>query len=132
MEPTSGRRSTTTSGMRQRAVGQTGEDLAAEFLQRQGMVVIERNFRCPRGEIDIIARDGDTIVFVEVKTRRTFALGSPLEAVTRAKLKRIRMLSGIWLRGQSDFFPSVRIDALGIVMEPEPAYSHRRNLQVDS
>lgn len=118
--------------MRQRALGQTGEDLAADFLQRQGMIVIERNFRCPRGEIDIIARDGDTIVFVEVKTRRTFALGSPLEAVTRAKLKRIRMLSGIWLRGQSGFFPTVRIDALGIVMEPEPDYSHRRNLQVDS
>ncbi|SMX71987.1 MULTISPECIES: YraN family protein [Brevibacterium] len=121
-----------TQGMRQRSLGQTGEDLAAGFLQRQGMVIIERNFRCPRGEIDIIARDGDTIVFVEVKTRRTLALGSPLEAVTRAKLKRIRMLSGIWLRGQSDFFAAIRVDALGIVMEPEPDYSHRCNLQVDS
>ena len=118
--------------MRQRALGQTGEDLAAEFLQQQGMVIIERNFRCPRGEIDIIARDGETIVFVEVKTRRTLALGSPLEAVTRAKLKRIRMLSAIWLRGQRAFFAAIRIDALGIVMEPEPDYSHRRDLQVDS
>ncbi|MBM6588573.1 YraN family protein [Brevibacterium sp. RIT 803] len=132
MGPTSGRRSTTTPGMRQRALGQTGEDLAAEFLQQQGMVIIERNFRCPRGEIDIIARDGETIVFVEVKTRRTLALGSPLEAVTRAKLNRIRMLSAIWLRGQRDFFAAIRIDALGIVMEPEPDYSHRRDLQVDS
>ncbi|GAA1546398.1 YraN family protein [Brevibacterium picturae] len=132
MGPTSDKRSTTTPGMRHRALGQTGEDLAADFLQRQGMVIIERNFRCPRGEIDIIARDGEAIVFVEVKTRRTLALGSPLEAVTGAKLRRIRMLSGIWLRRQSEFYPAIRIDALGIVMEPEPDYSHRRNVQVDS
>ncbi len=96
------------------------------------MVIIERNFRCPRGEIDIIAKDGDTIVFVEVKTRRTLAQGSPLEAVTAAKLRKIRTLSGIWLSQQKGFFPSIRIDALGIVMDPEPDYSHRRNVQVDS
>ena len=96
------------------------------------MVIIERNFRCPRGEIDIIAKDGDAVVFVEVKTRRTPALGSPLEAVTGSKLRRIRMLSGIWLRAQTQFFATTRIDALGIVMEPEPDYSHRRNVQVGS
>lgn len=96
------------------------------------MVIVERNFRCQQGEIDIIARDGDALVFVEVKTRRNLALGSPLEAVTGAKLKRIRMLSGIWLRQQTEFFATIRIDALGIVMEPEPDYSHRRNVQVDS
>lgn len=117
---------------RQRALGQTGEDLAVDFLQRQGMTIIERNFTCPQGEIDIIVRDGETIVFVEVKTRRTWALGSPLEAVTRTKLARIRTLSGIWLRSQSEFFPRIRIDALGIVMEPEPDFAHRCNVQVDS
>lgn len=132
MGPTSGKRTTTTPGVRHRVLGQTGEDLAVDFLQRQGMVIIERNFRCPRGEIDIIARDGDAIVFVEVKTRRTLALGSPLEAVTGAKLRRIRMLAGIWLRGQREYFSTIRIDALGIVMEPETDYSHRRNVQVDS
>lgn len=95
------------------------------------MIVLERNFRCQQGEIDIIARDGGTIVFVEVKARRTLALGSPLEAVTRAKLKTIRMVSGVWLRQQIEFYPSTRIDAIGIVMEPEPDYSHRRNVQVD-
>lgn len=131
MRPTTGKRSTSTSGLRQRALGRAGEDLAAEFLQRQGMVIVERNFTCPRGEIDIIARDGDAIVFVEVKTRRNLALGSPLEAVTGAKLRRIRMLSGIWLREQTEYFASIRIDALGIVMEPEPGFAHRRNVQVD-
>lgn len=95
-------------------------------------MIVERNFRCQQGEIDIIARDGDAIVFVEVKTRRNSALGSPLEAVTGAKLKRISLLSGIWLREQTEFFATIRIDALGIVMEPEPDYSHRRNVQVDS
>lgn len=132
MGHTSGHRSRTTRGLRQRALGQTGEDLAADFLQQQGMVIVERNFRCQQGEIDIIARDGDAIVFVEVKTRRNSALGSPLEAVTGAKLKRISLLSGIWLREQTEFFATIRIDALGIVMEPEPDYSHRRNVQVDS
>lgn len=131
MGRTTGNRNRTSRGMRQRALGRTGEDLAAAFLEGEGMIVLERNFRCQQGEIDIIARDGGTIVFVEVKARRTLALGSPLEAVTRAKLKTIRMVSGVWLRQQNEFYPSTRIDAIGIVMEPEPDYSHRRNVQVD-
>lgn len=125
-------RSRTVRGMRKQAVGRIGEDLAADFLERAGMVVLTRNFRCPQGEIDIIARDGDTIVFVEVKTRRTAALGSPLEAVTRDKLARLRRLSGIWLSRQPTYHRCTRIDALGIVMQPAPAYDHRPNIQVDS
>src|SRR5690625_3166338 len=86
-------RTRSTQGLRRQALGGRGEDLAAAFLEDAGLVIIERNFRCPRGELDIIARDGETAVFVEVKTRRTAALGSPLEAVTRTKLARIRMRS---------------------------------------
>ncbi|WP_436326157.1 YraN family protein [Brevibacterium sp. FAM 27836] len=126
------RRKRTAQGMRKQALGDRGEDLAAAYLEHAGLVIVERNFRCPRGELDIIARDGDTAVFVEVKTRRTAALGSPLEAVTRAKLTRIRMLAGIWLRGQSEYFPAVRIDALGIIIEPSIQYFHCPNIQVDS
>jgi putative endonuclease len=118
--------------MRKQALGERGEELAAAFLENAGLVILERNFRCPRGELDIIARDGDTAVFVEVKTRRTAALGSPLEAVTRAKLARIRMLAGIWLSGQDDYFPTTRIDALGIITEPRLQYFHCPNIQVDS
>lgn len=118
--------------MRKQALGGRGEDLAAVFLEDAGMVILERNFRCPRGELDIIAKDGDTAVFVEVKTRRTAALGSPLEAVTRTKLSRIRVLAGIWLSGQDDYFPATRIDALGIITEPSIRYFHCPNIQVDS
>ncbi|WP_258234293.1 YraN family protein [Brevibacterium oceani] len=125
-------RAPTARGMRKQALGEHGEDLAAAFLEAAGLVIIERNFRCPRGELDIIARDGDTAVFVEVKTRRTGALGSPLEAVTASKLGRIRTLAGIWLSGQDEFFPTTRIDALGIIIEPSLQYFHCPNIQVDS
>lgn len=118
--------------MRKQVLGVKGEDLAAAYLEHAGLVIVERNFRCARGELDIIARDADTIVFVEVKTRRTAALGSPLEAVTRAKLARIRMLAGVWLSGQDEFFPSLRIDALGIIIEPRIQYFYSPNLQADS
>lgn len=127
-----GKNTRTAKGLRKQALGSRGEDLAAEFLEDAGLVVLERNFRCARGELDIIARDGDTAVFVEVKTRRTAMLGSPLEAVTRTKLARIRILAGIWLSGQDEYFTSARIDALGIIMEPRVQYFHCPNIQVDS
>lgn len=121
-----------TRGERQIALGRAGEDLAVARIEAEGMVVIARNVRCRHGEIDIIARDGSTVVFVEVKTRRTMRQGSPLEAITPVKLRKIRMLSGLWLRAQSEFFPATRIDAIGIVMSPAPLVTHVRNVQVDS
>ncbi|MGC2940755.1 MULTISPECIES: YraN family protein [unclassified Brevibacterium] len=122
----------TAKGLRKQALGSRGEDLATAFLEDAGLVVLERNFRCARGELDIIGRDGDTVVFVEVKTRRTARLGSPLEAVTPTKLARIRTLAGIWLREQDQYFPATRIDALGIIMEPRVQYFHCPNIQADS
>ncbi len=89
------------------------------------------NVRCREGEIDIIARDGATIVFVEVKTRRTMRQGSPLEAITPVKPRRIRML-GTVAREQAEFYPATRIDAIGIVMSPRPTVTHVRNVQVDA
>lgn len=123
---------TPTRGDRQLALGRTGEDLAVARLEAEGMVVLGRNVRCREGEIDIIARDGSTIVFVEVKTRRTLRQGSPLEAITPVKLRRIRMLSGLWLRAQAEYFPATRIDAIGVVMSPRPTITHVRNVQVDA
>src|SRR5699024_12473521 len=104
-------RTRTARGLRRQALGGRGEDLAAAFLEDAGLVIIERNFRCPRGELDIIARDRETAVFVEVKTRRTAALGSPLEAVTRTKLARLRLLAGISLQGPPDVYPATRLRA---------------------
>jgi putative endonuclease len=75
--------------------GDRGEQAAARFLRRKGMRIILRNYRTPRGEIDLVARDGETLVFVEVKSRRK---GSPVEAVTAQKQKRIATAALIFLK----------------------------------
>ena len=79
------------------AVGAYGERLAAQHLTEAGLVVLDRNWRSATGEIDIIARDGDTLVICEVKTRRTAVYGAPAEAVTRRKVARLRRLAAEWL-----------------------------------
>jgi putative endonuclease len=79
------------------AVGRYGEDVAVRHLTDAGLVVLERNWRCRAGEIDIVARDGDVLVFCEVKTRTSDAFGGPAEAVSPAKMRRIRGLACQWL-----------------------------------
>lgn len=75
------------------AVGRTGEAMALKYLRRKRYRIVETGFRLFRGEIDIIARDGNTLVFVEVKTRRSGAYGRPEEAVTPAKQRQIRKVA---------------------------------------
>ena len=70
-------------------LGRWGEQLAAQRLEAKGYVLLDRNWRCPRGEIDLVARDGDVLVFVEVKTRRGRDYGTPEEALTGYKVKRL-------------------------------------------
>jgi putative endonuclease len=101
------------------AVGAYGERVAAGRLVEAGLIVLDRNWRCPRGEIDIIARDGATIVFCEVKTRRSAAFGSPLEAVTPAKARRLRRLAAAWLAEHPDVRGPVRFDVISV--EPQRA-----------
>ena len=96
--------------------GRWGEDLAARHLERLGLVILERNWRCRTGEIDIIASDEDTIVFCEVKTRSSEDFGSPLAAVTPRKLRRLRALAGEWLRAHDHRARDVRIDVIGILL----------------
>lgn len=86
-----------------------------EHLQRLGLRIVERNWRCRYGELDVIAADGDgTAVFVEVKTRSGDGFGGLEHAVTPRKLGRIRRLAGIWLAGQEVRWPRLRIDVIGI------------------
>lgn len=96
------------------AVGQHGEDLACQLLAGQGYEIIARNWRCPRGEIDIVARERDCWVFVEVKTRRGHRVVSPEDALTSGKLARLVELGGWYLGeiGQSDV--DWRIDLVAI------------------
>ena len=95
-------------------VGRYGEDVAARHLTAQGLVVLQRNWRCELGEIDILARDGDCLVVCEVKTRRSQAYGSALEAVTPRKVARLRQLAARWLAESGMHPPMVRIDVIAV------------------
>jgi putative endonuclease len=82
---------------RRKATGVRGETIAAEYLRGQGYRMIEMNWRCPRGEIDIVAQDGASLVFVEVRTRSSMGMGSAEESVTRAKQRRLIELATTYL-----------------------------------
>ncbi|MGH2755199.1 MAG: YraN family protein [Actinomycetota bacterium] len=97
-------------------LGRTGEDAAAAYFERLGWSVLERNFRCPTGEIDIVARDGDVVVFCEVKTRRTDRWGLPAEAVNRRKQARLRRLAGEWLGSRRPGRVDVRFDVVSVIV----------------
>ena len=103
------------------AVGRHGEDIAARYLADAGYVLVERNWRGTRGELDIVARDGDEIVVVEVKTRTGLGFGHPAEAITAAKLARLRRLAGQWLTERAPRAASVRIDVLAVILDPAGA-----------
>lgn len=96
-------------------LGRFGEDLASAFLQRLGYDILERNWRCARGELDIIARSGHTLVFVEVKTRASVRFGHPLESVTERKLSRIRSLALMWRQVHPHESGLMRVDVVAVL-----------------
>ena len=100
-------------------LGRRGEDLAATFLAAAGYLVIDRNWRCSQGEIDIVAVDGADTVFVEVKTRSSVAFGHPFEAITPQKLARIRRLAAAWCAVNPGDHRSIRIDAISVIAPSE-------------
>ena len=110
-------------------LGRFGEEVAARYLVEQGMRVVDRNWRCSVGELDIVAVDGSTLVICEVKTRRTDRFGAPVEAVTAGKAARLRRLAARWLAEHPDAHPvQVRIDVVGVLQPPRGAtqVDHRR------
>ncbi|MGO4582557.1 YraN family protein [Arthrobacter sp. 2RAF6] len=96
-------------------LGRQGETLAVTFLETQGMRIVDRNWRCSEGEIDIVALDGDTLVIAEVKTRKNLAYGHPFEAVDAAKLARLHRLALSWCRDHELRAPRRRVDVVGII-----------------
>jgi putative endonuclease len=96
-----------------KALGSKGEDLAIQFLKKKGYRIIDRNYKTSVGEIDIIARDGNTIVFVEVKTRTDDSFGYPFEAVNKKKRQKLKNLALLYLKRQVKESP-VRFDVLSI------------------
>lgn len=103
-------------------VWHAGEDLAARYLTGLEWQVLARNWRCPAGELDIIALEPgppEVVVFCEVKSRRGLGFGPPLEAITAAKQAKLRQLAVLWLREQPRAVPRFRIDGLGVLLPPD-------------
>ncbi len=98
-----------------RRLGTRGEDLAAAWYEAQGYEVLDRNWRCRLGELDLVVRRGRTVVFCEVKARSSDAFGSPAEAVTPAKRQRIRHLAARWLEEGRPRPAEIRFDVVGVL-----------------
>jgi putative endonuclease len=100
------------------ALGRYGEQIAARYLTEAGLEVLGRNWRCPAGEIDLIAREGDVLVVCEVKTRRHDGYGGPFGAITVPKLQRLRRLAASWLAADErpgGLHPrAIRVDVIGV------------------
>ena len=97
-----------------RHLGAFGERVAAAHLEAKGYHIRARNFRCREGEIDIVAQDDDCLVFVEVRTRRGNAFGSPAESVTAAKERRLLTVARAYLQQHNDVPPNQRIDVVAV------------------
>lgn len=98
-------------------LGAQGETIAAAHLEAQGMRIIDRNYHSRYGEVDLIAEDGDGLVFVEVKTRRSAAYGTPEESVTPRKRERLRMTAETYLQEHGREQSAWRIDVVGITLQ---------------
>lgn len=111
-----------------RAVGEWGERLAERHLTAQGLVVLNRNWRCADGEVDLILRDGDDIVFCEVKTRRSNLFGTPAEAIRPDKVRRLRRLAHLWLAQASVRPREIRFDVVEVLPQSQgaPVLEHIR------
>ena len=103
------------------AVGAYGERVAEQHLVTNGLVVLARNWRCAEGEVDLILRDGDDVVYCEVKTRRGTLYGTPAEAVVGAKARRLRRLAGRWLAETREHPRAVRFDVVSVLPQPRGA-----------
>jgi putative endonuclease len=100
------------------ALGRRGEDLAADYLKSAGLQIVDRNWRCGQGELDIVAVDRRTLVACEVKTRSGTGFGTPLEAIGWQKRRRLRHLAVLWILAHGLFYDEVRIDAVGVLRSP--------------
>ena len=109
-------------------LGKKGEELAVEYLKKKGYKILETNKHFSRYcEIDIIALDKNTLVFCEVKTRKTNFCGSPLEAITKSKYQNIKKGIFFYLQENSNY-KKFRVDAISIVLEPKIEIVHLRNI----
>lgn len=103
--------------MKRQSTGILGEKLAADFLVKRGYQILETNFRCPEGETDIVARDGDCLVFIEVRTKSGRQFGTPEESITAVKKRRLRAVASRYLEGLPSYPQLWRIDVVAIELD---------------
>ena len=121
-------------GLTPAEVGRIGEDLAVDHLVAQGLRLVERNWRCALGELDVVVAEqtarGTVAVFCEVKTRTGLGYGGPLESITYAKVRRLRSLAAEWLAMHRWRPDDIRLDAVGVIMLAgrEPQIDHVRGI----
>ncbi|MEJ7628589.1 MAG: YraN family protein [Nocardioidaceae bacterium] len=113
-----------------RALGEYGERLAAAELERRGLEVLERNWRCAQGELDIVARHRDLLVVCEVKTRSSDRYGSPVQAITPAKAERLHRLAFAWCAAHEVSFAALRVDVITVLLvrRSSPVVTHYAGL----
>lgn len=100
---------------KRQSLGKAGEDFAVRFLAEAGLDIMTRNYRCPKGEMDLIARDGEVLVFIEVRTRRSSYRGWGEESITQQKAKRLQAIASYFvLRQGYKSWPSLRFDVLAL------------------
>ncbi len=104
-------------------LGRRGEDLAAEYLSQAGFRILDRNYRCSDGEIDIVAADRRVLVACEVKTRSGVGYGTPVEAVTRQKVRRLRRLAVRWVAAHGVIFDQLRVDVIGVLRSTDGEFT---------
>ncbi|MBM0124877.1 YraN family protein [Pimelobacter simplex] len=107
-----------TTAQARRAIGAYGEDVAVRHLTGLGMVLLERNWRCADGEVDVLLRDGATLVVCEVKTRTSLVAGTPHEAISAAKLDRLRRLGERWVLERGIRPDGIRVDLVAVLRPP--------------
>ena len=109
--------------MKRRDTGVLGEKLARDFLKKRSYRILETNYRCPQGEIDIIARQGDSLVFIEVRTKKSREFGSPEESITPAKKERLRATAYQYLQTHNNLPCNWRIDAVAVELNQKEELS---------
>ncbi|HEV7469937.1 MAG: protein yraN [Pseudonocardia sp.] len=100
-------------------LGRRGEDVAVEYLQNRGLVVLSRNWRCRDGELDVVATDRARLVVCEIKTRSGTRYGEPAEAVTEKKAATIRRVTRAWLAEHHVGWCEIRFDVVAVLMPPD-------------
>lgn len=101
------------------SLGKFGESIAADFLKSKGYKIIDKNFRTRYGELDIIAKDGDCLVFIEVKTRKNLFFGLGRESITLSKQNKIRRTALFYLQKRKTSYTKIRFDVVEILLHNE-------------